>query len=222
MLKAAVVARVHVLGHVVPLGPDDAAAKGDRAAPLVVDGKHHPLVEAVHEAARALLREVGGDQLRGGEAPLPQVRDQGAAPRGVAEVPATAHLRAKAAPREVAPRLGGPLAAPAHEHQVVEPLGLLERLDEAALARPAAGGALLGELDPGAVGQVANRVREVEVLAALHVGEDVAAVAAAKAVPQPRHGVDLEGGRLLTVEGAAAPELLPALPELHGLRDQLH
>ena len=140
----------------------------------------------------------------------------------VSESPAPAHLRPKAAPREVAPGLvgTGPLAA--HEHRVVELLRRAERLHETGLARAPTSPPLLGELDPGAVSQIADGVRKLQVLTTLHVGEDVAALAAAKAVPQPRLRVHLERRGLLPVEGAAPPELMAALPELHSLGHQLH
>ena len=143
-------------------------------------------------------------------------------PRGKAEAPAPADRGPKPPPGEVAPRLVGAGALPAHQHRVVEVLGGPERLDQAGPLGPAPRAALLGELDPRSVREVADRVREVQVLTALNVGEDVTALAAPKAVPQARRRVDLEGGALLAVEGTAAPELLAALTQLHGLSHELH
>ena len=61
------VARVDVLGHVLLLA-HDAPAEGDGAPQLVVDGKHHALVEAVGGAAAAVLGKVGRHQLSRREA----------------------------------------------------------------------------------------------------------------------------------------------------------
>ena len=213
------VARVDVLGHVLLLA-HDAPAEGDSAPQLVVDGKHHALVEAVGGAAAAVHGKVGRHDLSRREALLPQVRHQGATAGGVAQAPAAADVAAKAAPGKVGSRLGGALRAAAHEHGRVEGLGLGQALDEAVPARAALAAALLGELYARAVRQVADGIGKLEVLALLHVAKDVAALAAAKAVPQARVGVDLEGGVLLAVEGAAAPELLASLAELHGLGHQ--
>ena len=95
--------------------------------------------------------------------------NKGAAPRGKAEVPATTHRRPKASASKVAPGLVRPFALPSHEHSVVELLGGAERLDQAAALGATPSRALLGKLDARTVGEVADRVREVQVLSALHV-----------------------------------------------------
>ena len=213
---------VEVLGRVVGR-TQDAAAKGDGPALLVVDGEHRPVVEPVGKAPRALHGKVGGDELLGAKALPAQVRDERAASRRVAKVPATAHVRAKAAPGKVCARGGRSLAATTHEHGVVVVVCQRQGLDQAVLARPAGRPPVLGKLDARAICQVANGVRKREVLALHHVLEDVAALAArAKAMPQARCRVHLERGGLLVVEGAASPELAAALAQLDRLAHQLH
>ena len=216
------VTRVEVLGRIV-CGAQDAAAKGDGAPLLIVDGKHGPVVEPVGKAPRAFNGQVGCDELLGAIALPAQVRDERAAPGRVAQVPAAAHVRAKAAPGKVGARGGRPLATATHEHGVVVVVRQREGLDEAVLARTARGALILGKLDARTICQVANGVRKREVLALHHVLEDVAALAArAKAVPEARCRIHLERGGLLVVEGAASPELPAALTQLDRLAHQLH
>ena len=77
-------------------------------------------------------------------------------------------------------------------------------------------GALLGgaggELDAGLLGEDAQGLAEVDVLALLDEGEDIAALAAtAEAAPGAAIGEDVEGGGLLGVEGAEGAEVATRL-----------
>jgi len=215
------VARVDVLAGVdrLVLG-EHPAAEGDGAPALVVDGKHHALEEAVRGTAVALNGQVAGVHLLRREALLAQVPHEGAATRRVAEVPPPADVGAKAPTGEVAPGRPCILSPAAHEHGGVERLGLGETAEQPVLLRSSGGALLLGKLDARSLGQRAYGVRELEVIPLHDVGEDIAPLSAAEAVPEARVGIDLERRGLLAVEGAAAPELPTSLPQLDGLAHQ--
>ena len=63
----------------------------------------------------------------------------------------------------------------------------------------------------GGFGQVAHGFRKRDVLRLHDVGKHVAALAAAKAVPQLQCGIDFARRRFLVVERAAQPEVAAAL-----------
>ena len=215
------VARVDVLAGVdrLALG-EHAPAEGDGASPLVVDGEHHALEEPVRGAPVALHGEVAGVHLGRREALLAQVGDEGAATGSIAQVPPPADVGTEAASGEVAPSGLGVWSPPPHEHRRVERLGLGEAVEQAVPLRSPARALLLGELDSRTLRERADGVGKLEVVTLHDVGEDVAALPAAKAVPEARVGVDLERRSLLAVEGAAAPELAAALPKLDRLAHQ--
>ena len=89
LVEHARLARVEVLGLSVP---HDAPTKADAAALLVMDGKHHAVVELVTHPPRATRDEVGRLELLPREAggrELTHERDAGV---GKAEVPARADV----------------------------------------------------------------------------------------------------------------------------------
>ena len=71
------------------------------------------------------------------------------------------------------------------------------------------------QLNAGTIGQIANRLRKTQVLALHNVGEDVAALAATKAVPHLRGGDNVKRRSLFAMEGAATPELMASGLELN-------
>ena len=101
---------------------------------------------------------------------------------------------------------------------VVERRRQRQQLAPAILAAPPGRdlGALLlvRELDVEAVGEPLDRGREVERVARAHVGDRVAADAAAVAVVEPLDGIDVERPRALLVERAAPDPLDSGLAQL--------
>ena len=104
----------------------------------------------------------------------------------------------------------------AHEHGVIE-LGRLgaQVIDAGALGAAIALRAGIVQLNAGTIGQVANRLGKAQVLALHDVGEDVAALATAKAVPHLRSGDNVKRWGLFAMEGAATPKLMAAGLELN-------
>ena len=213
LVEHARLARVQVLGLGIA---HDAAAKADAAALLVVDGEHDAVEELVAQTPPAVAREVGRDELVAREAALLELTAQRHRRVRVAEAPAGADARAEPARGEVATRLVGPGAAPAHEAQREGLLGRLERVDDAGALGPAPlGGPALVDVDVGALGEEAHGVEEVEPLALHNVVEDVAAGMAAEAVPEACRRRDVKARILLVVEGAAAPKVVAATRAQH-------
>ena len=122
LVKDAGIARVYVLGRVL-LGANDAPAKGDGAAHLVVDGKHHAVIEAVGGASVAVYGHVARDHLGVGETLIAKVRNKATAAGRESQAPVTADGTAKAARGQIRTGGVGPLPATAHEHRGVEGLG---------------------------------------------------------------------------------------------------
>src|SRR5262249_59146042 len=81
---------------------------------------------------------------------------------------------------------------------------------------------LVPGLDAGGGREPLDRLGEREVVDLLHELDDVPAVRAGEAVPQATGGSDVEGRRLLVVEGAQALERAAAgVTELEVLADDL-
>ena len=144
------------------------------------------------------------------------------AARRESELPVFGDAPAHAAACQVIARRLGVGAFSAHELGVVELGGLLaDRFEALALAaRRRAAAGLLRQLDMRAVGELAHRLGEREVLGLHHETERVAARSAAEAVPQLGRRVDFERGRLLVVQRAAAPEVATALAHRSALADE--
>ena len=209
--------RVEVLGLPVPQG---APAEAGDLAPGVPDGEHHPGPEAVVQPALVLEGQPGALDLLLRQPPALEV-DREAVPAlgGPAQGEALHRLQAHPAPAEVLPRLG-PFGGP--QEEVVEPgAGLVQGVRRRLGLGVGAGGLALGEAHPGPVGQLAQGLAEVQPLRLLHPGEDVPALGAAEAVVGAAVGVDVEGGRLLLVEGAQALEAAPGLLQRHRAGDEI-
>ena len=88
-------------------------------------------------------------------------------------------------------------------------------IDAGALGAALAISAGIVQLNAGTVGQVANRLGKAQVLALHDVGEDVAALATAKAVPHLRGRDNVKRRGLFAMEGAATPKLMAAGLELN-------
>ena len=73
------------------------------------------------------------------------------------------------------------------------------------------------ELDAGTLREEADGVGELELVPLHDEVEGVAFEPAAPAAPGAELGVNLEGGVVVVVEGASAPELAPPGTQLHGL-----
>ena len=71
------------------------------------------------------------------------------------------------------------------------------------------------QLNAGAISQIANRLGKTQVFALHNVGEDVAALAAAKAVPHLCSRDNVKRWGLFAMEGAATPKLMAAGLELN-------
>ena len=212
-----------ILGvEVLGLGVGEhAPAKADGATLLVIDGKHRTVKEAVPKASPAPEGEICRKDLLITEALVTQVRDEPAASRSKAQVPATADGRAEAAPRQVTTGGARPLPPVSHEGEGVVVPCRRDALDEAVSPRPTTGTPLLRKFDPRPIRQVADGVGEVEALAPHHIGKDVATGTAAEALPEAGRGYDVKRRALLMVEGAAAPKVMAALPELDRLANEL-
>ena len=101
-------------------------------------------------------------------------------------------------------------------HDLIQ-AALLRRVGVALIAR-----SVIGQHDACAVGQDAHGLGKLDVVALHHEVEAVAALAAAKALPEApvRHHMKRRG--LLMMEGAAAPHVMAALAQGHRFADKLH
>ena len=181
---------------------------------LVKDGKHHTVVKTVGKlSAPTAHGHVGVNHLLRGKARLRQMRHQRVAARRKAQAVAAADVAAHTAAGEVLARTA---VLTAHEHGVVELGGFSTQvIDAGALGAALAMGAGIVQLNAGTIGQVANRLGKAQVLALHDIGEDVATLAAAKAMPHLRGGNNVERRRLFAMEGAASPKLMAAGLELN-------
>ncbi|BDZ43245.1 hypothetical protein GCM10025865_25440 [Paraoerskovia sediminicola] len=203
---------VEVLGTLV-LVVELAGPEADDRARHVTDRPDQPTTEPVVGATLALAHQARRDELGAGEAPALEVPLEVvpagrcvADPEGLGVGAAEAALGEELAGR---PRPGG------HELLGEVLLGDAVRLQEAlpapgllaaARAAPARPGVLVAELDPDRAGEVLDGLREPQPVDLLDERDDVAALAAAEAVPAPHLGPHVERRRALVVEGAQALE----------------
>ena len=140
------------------------------------------------------------------------MRHQRVATRRKAQAVAAANVATHATAGKVLART---VIFAAHKHGVIE-LGRLgaQIIDAGTFGTALATGAGIVQLNAGTVGQVANRLGKTQVLALHNIGEDVAALAATKAVPHLRSRNNVERRSLFAMEGAAAPKLVAAGLEL--------
>ncbi|MCY1512266.1 hypothetical protein D9M68_467200 [compost metagenome] len=212
---------VQVFGLVIA---QHAAAESDDAPAAVADGEHHPVAEAVVALAGLgvldqqprvdhvlLLQAVAAHMLE-------QVVPTG---RGEAEGEVAGDLAREAAALEVFDcglargvlLQGVPVVVRSGGEQGVERgVGWLAR----AVAAPAF---FPWDVHAGALGQVLDRLGEVQVVVVHDEAEGVAAGAAAEAVIELLVRADAEGWRLFVMEGAACGVVLAGLFQLHARAD---
>ena len=205
------------LGGVKVLGltfAHDAPAKGDIVTLLIENGKHHAVVKAVRElSAPAAHGHIGVNHLLWGKARLRQMRYQRVATRRKAQAVAATDVAAHTAAGKVLARTA---VLTAHEHGVVE----LSRLGAQVIDAGTLGAAIalrtgIVQFNARTIGQVADRLGKTQVLALHDIGEDVAALTAAKAVPHLRGGDNVKRRGLFAMEGAATPKLMATGLELN-------
>ena len=198
---------VEVLGALVVLSelarPEAHGRSGD-----IADGPDETAAEAVVDTTPVLAApaaQPGVDQLGLGVAGPAQVTGE-VVPSGrcVADAEVRGGVTVEAPSRqEVPPRLGlrgGKLLA---EPGLGQTVGVHETLPGSRFhPAPDRAALLVAQLNPGAVREVLNGLGETEVVDLLDEGDDVAALAAAEAVPVTELGTDVEGGSALVVKGA--------------------
>ena len=192
--------RVQVLG---PLALEQPPAKSDRVAVLVADREQDACPELVDDAATALARtrQTDLDEVVGVGVPLGLELPGHHVPAGrrPAELVRLDRLVREATTTQIRERRLTGLGA--GQDGVVEGDRRVEHPAKPSLAGVLALGALV-DLDAGLAGQRAQRFRERHPVALHDEAEDVAALAAAEAVPRLANGGDHERRRLLAVEGA--------------------
>ncbi len=200
---------VEVLGPVVRL-VELAGAEADDVPADVADRPHQPAAEAVDGAAAALLGEAGEEQLLVAEALAAQeAREVVPALGAVADAEVLGGGLVEAPLGEEDPagvRLRG-----GRELLRVPLRGDLVGLDQADALAALVGGVvpalLVAQGDAGLSGEALDRLREGEVVDLHHERDGVAALLAAEAVEESLARADLEGRRLLVVEGAQTLEV---------------
>ena len=202
---------------------EHAAAERDAAPRLIVDRKHHAVVEAILQATATVNGKIAREHLGTREAPLRQMRDKLTATGRKPQVPTFADRGAKStAPKVRAPGLRA-VATATKKHHRVERLRFGEAFHQPVTTRAlTCGTSLLDELDARSVGKITNGIGKLESLSAHDVVEHVTAFATTEAVPQARRGVDLERRALIVMEGAASPELGATTLEHDRLGDERH
>ncbi len=181
---------------------------------LVKNGEHHAVVKTVGKLpAPTTHGNIGVDHLLRGKTRLRQMRHQRITTRCKAQAVAAADIAAHTATGKVLARTA---VLTAHEHGVVELGGLgAQIIDAGTLGAALAAISGIVQLNTRAIGQVTDRLGKAQVLALHDIGEDVAALAATKAMPHLRGGDNVEGRRLFAMEGAASPKLMAAGLELN-------
>ncbi len=214
---------VQVLGAVVILG-ELAGPEGDHVPGQVPDRPDQAPAEHVHRPAPALPGQPAAEQLGVGEAAAAQVPGQRVpVGRGVPDSePRPASLLESSRGQESA--RGGGFAS--DDPFCIEIRGRAVRVDQ-----PPALGVLLArdvpallvpQLDAGPGREPFHRLGEAQVVDPLHEPDDVAALGAGEAVPQPAGRGDVEGRRLLLVERAQPLErAAPGAAELQVLPHNL-
>ena len=210
-MKHARLGGVKVLGLTIA---HDTPAKGDIVTLLIEDGKHHAVVKAVRElSAPAAHGHIGVNHLLWGKARLRKVRYQRVATRRKAQAVAATDVAAHTAAGKVLARTA---VLTAHEHGVVELGGFgAQVIDASTLGAAIALRTGIVQFNARTIGQVADRLGKTQVLALHDIGEDVAALTTAKAVPHLRGGDNVKRRGLFAMEGAATPKLMATGLELN-------
>ena len=79
-----------------------------------------------------------------------------------------------------------------------------------------------GKFNIGSTGKEAHRIDEIDVIELANIRDDIAAFAAAEAMPGLRHGINFAGRRFFLMERTAAPEVLAALAHNRAFSEKLH
>ncbi len=200
----------------------DAAAEPRGIARGVPDREDDTCPEAVVGAVAALARrgEPCLDELGRGDLAAPLEGPAEGVPVGwrPAQLGPLDRLVAESAIAEVGQ--GGGTRVALRQDRVVEGDGGLHDVVKVSATSVLAGGPFV-DLDAGAGGQDAQGFREGDAVAFHHEAEDVAALAAAEAVPALARGRDDEARRLLRVERAQSLERGARLLQLDGLPDDV-
>ena len=192
----------------------DAPAKSDVMTLLVKNGKHHTVVKTVGElSAPTAHGHVGVNHLLRGKARLRQMRNQRVATRRKTQAVASTDIATHTAAGKVLARTA---VLTAHKHGVVE-LGRLgaQVIDAGTLGAAIALRTGIVQFNARTISQIADRLGKTQVLALHDIGEDVAALAAAKAVPHLRSRDNVKRWGLFAMKRTAAPKLMAAGLELN-------
>ena len=193
-----------------------APTEGYALALLVFDGEHHAVEESVaHTPIGADDGDIGLNHLVGLEALRRQMAHERALAGRETEHPGFRDIAAKTTLRKVGARGAGLRAFAAHELHMEELRSLRAHGAQPCFcALPHTRSAfrlVIGNVDMGALCQVAHRFGKRQVLGFHDEGEHVAAFPAAEAMPQLQGGVYLARRGFLVMERAAQPEIATAL-----------
>ena len=147
---------------------------------------------------------------------------QRAGPGRIAQHPLVRRRTAQPAAGKVRAGAVRAVAPASHELLMVELRRLAADLAQARLAALRHAAARLCDLHVSAPRQIAYGIRKLQVVYLLDELVDIAAFAAAEAVPQLRGRVHLARGRLFLMERAAAPVIPSALLQRHPLGEHVH
>ena len=79
-----------------------------------------------------------------------------------------------------------------------------------------------GKFDVGTTSKEAHRIDEINIIELANIRDDVAAFAAAEAMPGLRNGINFAGRRFFLMERTAAPEIFATLAHNRALSKKLH
>ena len=214
--------RVEVLGLALV---QHASTETDQPAAMVVDWKHHPITEAVVEAAAVFLHQQAGPQQCFTNTVIRPHSLQQRIPTVWRETQTkigSDFARESAALQVINGLLGLGMLA---QHAPVEEVGQAETVEQRGadvrlVVRSK--GCALRHLDPGALRQVAHRLGETHVLIIHEKANGAAMHAAAKAMEKLLVLADGERGGFFLVEGAIGLVVLAGLFERHARVDHVH
>ena len=213
---------VQILGLAVA---QHTAAEGDGATAVIADREYHPIAEQVVDATAVGALADQPSQLQLGDrkaAFLECVLERAPPAGGEPEPESRDHRIVEASSAQISARRSAALALKLRLIELRRSSQGLENslpIDpRSLLVRTAAG---LGNHYATQLGQATHCFGEVDPFVLLHELEQIAALAAAEAMPQT-FVVDGERRRLLLVERTKTDPAGAALPELHDLADESH
>ena len=107
----------------------NSTAKSNSSSLLIMNRKHHSIIEPVADATIALNGKVCSNHLLRGIATFTQMRYKRASARCISQLPALADSRTKSATREICTRRLRTFSPSAHKHGVEVILGLGKALN---------------------------------------------------------------------------------------------